>query len=235
MIIIPAWNEHESIGDTLREVQSELPDFDVLVVDDGSTDNTAQIAANAGVAVLSLPYNLGVGGAMRAGYTYAQKFNYDRAIQLDADGQHDPRDVIRVLDGLKNASISIGARFAGKGDYEVKGPRHWAMVMLSTIVSKIARTRLTDITSGFRAADRRAIAQYVRHFPVEYLGDTIDSLVIAIRSGLSVTQVPVEMRPRRAGKPSNNPAKAAIYLFRAMFSLLVAMTRRPVRPRTQEN
>ena len=130
---------------------------------------------------------------------------------------------------MEQANISIGARFAGSGDYEVHGPRKWAMLMLAGIVSRLARTRLTDITSGFRAADRVAIDQYVRHYPVEYLGDTVDSLVVAIRSGLTVTQVPVEMRPRRAGKPSNNPYKAAIYLVRSMFSLVVAMTRRPVK------
>ena len=129
----------------------------------------------------------------------------------------------------EKTNISIGARFAGTGDYEVRGPRKWAMLMLSGIVSKLAKTKLTDITSGFRAADRAAIQQYVKHYPVEYLGDTVDSLVMAIRSGLSVSQVPVEMRSRQAGTPSNNPIKAALYLVRTMFSLLVSLTRRPVK------
>lgn len=229
LIIMPAWNEQEAIPATIREVRETLPDIDLLVVNDGSTDRTAEVAAAAGAMVLSLPYNLGVGGAMRAGYTYAKLYDYDQAIQLDADGQHDPRNVPKVLEGLKSANISIGARFAGSGQYEVHGPRRWAMVMLAGIVSRLAHTKLTDITSGFRAADRVAIDQYVRHYPVEYLGDTVDSLVVAIRSGLTVTQVPVEMRPRQAGKPSNNPYKAAIYLVRSMFSLLVALTRRPVK------
>lgn len=229
LLIMPAWNEQDAIGATIREVREVLPEMDVLVVNDGSTDNTAVVAAEAGATVLNLPYNLGVGGAMRAGYTYAQRFGYDQAIQLDADGQHDPRNVPKVLAGLQQANISIGARFAGSGDYTVHGPRKWAMSMLSAIVSAIARTKLTDITSGFRAADRAAINQYVRHYPVEYLGDTIDSLVVAIRSGYRVTQVPVEMRPRQAGTPSNSPTKAAVYLLRSMFALLVALTRRPVR------
>ncbi len=229
LVIMPAWNEEEAIGATITELRRLLPELDLLVVNDGSTDRTVQVAEAAGARVLSLPYNLGVGGAMRAGYTYASQFDYDQAIQLDADGQHDPRNVHRVLDGLANANISIGARFAGQGDYEVRGPRKWAMQMLAAIVSRLAKTRLTDITSGFRAADRVAIAQYVKHYPVEYLGDTVDSLVVAIRSGLTVTQVPVEMRPRQAGTPSNNPYKAAIYLVRSMFSLLVALTRRPVK------
>lgn len=229
LLIMPAWNEEEAIGNTIAEIRTVLPDIDVLVVDDGSSDRTVAVSEAAGASVLSLPYNLGVGGAMRAGFTYAARFDYDRAIQLDADGQHDPRNVPAVLAGLEKANISIGARFAGSGDYEVHGPRRWAMVMLAKIVSALAHTRLTDITSGFRAADREAIAQYVKYYPVEYLGDTVDSLVMAIRSGLTVTQVPVEMRPRQGGVPSNSPYKAAIYLGRSMFSLLVALTRRPVK------
>lgn len=229
LLIMPAWNEEEAIGATIAEVQEVLPWIDVLVVNDGSTDRTAEVARAAGAQVLTLPYNLGVGGAMRAGYTYAARFQYDQAIQLDADGQHDPRDVPEVLAGLEKTNISIGARFAGTGEYSVRGPRKWAMLMLSGIVSKLAKTKLTDITSGFRAADRVAIHQYVKHYPVEYLGDTVDSLVMAIRSGLSVSQVPVEMRPRQAGIPSNNPVKAALYLVRTMFSLLVSLTRRPVK------
>ena len=228
---MPAWNEEAVIGGTLREMIDANPGVDLLVVDDGSTDATAQIAAAAGATVLMLPYNLGVGGAMRAGYKYAKRFDYDRTVQIDADGQHDPRDIERVLSGLEDANISIGARFAEEGDYKAKGPRRWAMSLLAGIVSKLARTRLTDVTSGFRAGDRVAIEQYCVYYPSEYLGDTIDSLVVAIRSGLSVTQVPVSMRPRQAGTPSNNPVKSAVYLVRSMFALFISLTRRPVKRR----
>lgn len=229
LIIMPAWNEEEAIGETIKELHQFLPSLDLLVVNDGSTDRTAAVAQAAGARVLSLPFNMGVGGAMRAGYKYAHRFGYDKAIQVDADGQHDPRDVRSVLDGLDGANISIGARFAGTGNYTVRGPRAWAMKFLAMIVSKLSHTPLTDITSGFRAADRVAIEQYCRHFPVEYLGDTVDSLVVAVRSGLTVCQVPVTMRPRRAGTPSNDPLKAGLYLMRAMVSLGVALTRRPVK------
>lgn len=228
LVIMPAWNEEAVIGDTIKELRHVLPDFDLLVVNDGSTDATAAAARDAGAMVLDLPYNLGVGGAMRAGYKFARRFGYDRAIQVDADGQHDPRDVLKVLAGLDEANISIGARFAEAGEYKVRGPRHWAMVVLAGIVGRLARTRLTDVTSGFRAADRTAIEQYCAYYPAEYLGDTIDSLVIAVRSGLSVTQVGVAMRPRQAGTPSNNPYKAAVYLVRSMFALFISLTRRPV-------
>lgn len=229
LVIMPAWNESESVGNTVAEVIRTVPNCDVLVVDDGSTDNTADLAAAAGATVLRLPFNLGVGGAMRSGYKYARRWNYSRAIQVDADGQHDPKDLVNVVQGLEKADISIGARFAEKGNYEVRGPRKWAMSFLGWSISRIARTRLTDVTSGFRAANARAIAQYCEHYPAEYLGDTIDSLVVAVRSGLTVTQVPVEMRPRQGGQPSHNPAKAALYLARSGFALVIAMTRKKTR------
>ena len=226
LIIVPAWNEADCLGPTLAEIRAAVPTMDILVVDDGSSDDTAQIAGETGAIVLQLPFNLGVGGAMRAGYEYANRFGYDRAIQVDADGQHDPADIPRVLSGLDTADICIGARFADKGDYSVKGPRKWAMRLLAVIVSRLAHSKLTDITSGFRAGNRRAIEQYCHHYPAEYLGDTVDSLVGAIRSGLSVTQVGVSMRTRRAGTPSHNPLKSSIYLLRSMVTLGIALTRR---------
>ncbi|VEG29912.1 glycosyltransferase family 2 protein [Actinomyces howellii] len=228
LVIMPAWNEEEAIGATIRELREVVPGYDLLVVNDGSRDRTAEVARAAGALVLDLPYNMGVGGAMRAGYKYARRFDYDRTIQVDADGQHDPRDIDAVLEGLSRANISIGARFAEVGTYRARGPRRWAMLLLAAMVGRISRTRLTDVTSGFRAGDRTAIDQYCRYYPAEYLGDTIDSLVIAVRSGLSVTQVGVSMRPRQAGTPSNNPGKAAVYLVRSMFALFISLTRRPV-------
>ena len=225
LIIVPAWNEADALGPTLAEIRATVTGMDIVVVDDGSTDATARIGSESGATVLQLPFNLGVGGAMRAGYEYAKRMGYDRAIQVDADGQHDPADIERVMAGLDTADISIGARFAEKGDYIVRGPRKWAMSLLAAIVSRVAKTRLTDITSGFRAGNERAIEQYCRHYPAEYLGDTVDSLVGAIRSGLTVTQVPVSMRTRRAGTPSHNPFKSAVYLLRSMVALGIALTR----------
>jgi glycosyltransferase involved in cell wall biosynthesis len=226
LVIMPAWNEAESVGDTVREVLGVGRAYDVLVVNDGSTDATAELAAAAGATVLNLPFNLGVGGAMRAGFKYAQRTGYRRVIQVDADGQHDPEHIEEVLAGLNRADISIGARFADKGAYKVSGPRKWAMQFLAKVISGLAKTKLTDVTSGFRAANERAISQYLDHYPAEYLGDTIDSLVVAIRSGCSVTQIPVAMRPRQGGTPSHNPLKAAIYLGRSVFALLFALTRK---------
>jgi glycosyltransferase involved in cell wall biosynthesis len=225
LIIMPAWNEAEVIGRTIQAVKSTVP-HDVLVVDDGSTDGTAEIARAAGAIVVELPFNLGVGGAMRTGFKYAIRYGYRAAIQVDSDGQHDPLDIDRVLAGLDPADISIGARFAGRGSYDAKGPRRWAMSVLAKVISTIAHTRLTDVTSGFRAANRRALNQYIDHFPTEYLGDTIDSLVVAIKSGCKVTQVPVEMKVRQAGTPSTSPLKSTIYLARSGLVLCFALARR---------
>ncbi|UIN29872.1 glycosyltransferase family 2 protein [Microbacterium binotii] len=225
LIIVPAWNEARNVGNTVREIAATVAGADVVVVDDGSTDDTARVAADAGARVISLPFNMGVGGAMRTGFTYAQRHGYTHAIQVDADGQHDPRDISKVLDGLREADISIGARFADTGDYEVRGPRKWAMKFLAGVLSRVSGTRLTDVTSGFRAANERAIEQYVRYYPAEYLGDTVDSLVSAVHAGLTVTQVPVSMRPRVHGTPSQNPIGATIYLFRSTFALGLALMR----------
>lgn len=226
LVIMPAWNEAESVGNTVREVLALREAYDVLVVNDGSQDNTAAVAVEAGAVVLDLPFNLGVGGAMRAGFKYAKRNGYDAVIQVDADGQHDPKEISRVLAALADADIAIGARFADRGTYKVTGPRRWAMVLLAKVISGLAHTRLTDVTSGFKAANRRGIDQFIDHYPAEYLGDTIDSLVVAIRSGCVITQVPVEMRARQGGTPSHNPLKSAIYLGRSVFALLFALTRR---------
>jgi glycosyltransferase involved in cell wall biosynthesis len=226
LIILPAWNESEGIADVIREIQWKLPGADALVVDDGSADNTAQVAVAVGAMVAKLPYNLGVGGAMRLGYRYAHEHDYDVAIQVDADGQHDPGYVPALLSALESADLVIGARFAGEGDYQVRGPRKWAMGLLSVVLSRIAKTRLTDTTSGFKACNRPMIEFFAKWYPVEYLGDTIESMVGAIRCGFVVRQVPVAMRERTTGTPSASPVKAMVYLARAGFVLMLAMVRR---------
>ena len=149
LIVIPAWNEEEVLGDVLEMVKVEKPSFaDILVVSDGSTDATADIARAAGVAVLDLPLNLGVGGAMRAGFQYARRVGYEYACQLDADGQHDPREIDTLIEtaSSEHADVVIGSRFAGKGDYQARGPRKWAMNLFSVILSRVCHTHLSDTT-----------------------------------------------------------------------------------------
>lgn len=225
LIVMPAFNEEESVASVIREVFAKVPGASVLVVDDGSRDKTARQAQEAGAAVATLPFNLGVGGAMRTGFRYALMNGYDNVVQIDSDGQHDPASVPLLLDGLKSADIVIGARFAGEGEYSVSGPRQWAMLFLAAVISRAARTPLTDTTSGFRACGPRAVRLFAENYPAEYLGDTIEALVIASRSGCVIRQVPVSMRPRAGGTPSHNPLKSAAYLGRAVMALGFAFMR----------
>ena len=225
------------MGSVLRELASKLPEADIVVVNDGSTDGTAQVVRESGLAMLlDVPLNLGVGGAMRTGYRFAQRNGYHRAVQVDADGQHDPAEIGRLLALLDaGVNVAIGARFAGKGSYKARGPRRWAMAILSAVLSKVTRTKLTDTTSGFRACDRRGIELFAADYPAEYLGDTVEALVIAHRSGLTIRQVGVHMRTRAAGAPSQSALKAAVFLGRAALALLIAMTRPMARPERTES
>lgn len=228
LIVMPAFNEEAAVGDVVREVFGALPGISVLVVNDGSRDRTVEVARAAGATVLDLPFNLGVGGAMRAGFKFARANGFKNVVQVDSDGQHDPAGVPLLLKALESHDVAIGARFAGEGDYEARGPRRWAMVVLATVVSRIAHTPLTDTTSGFRGAGPRAVEIFAEHYPAEYLGDTVESLVLAARAGCRLTQVPVSMRVRAGGTPSHDPAKAAVYLGRACLALVIALWRPPL-------
>lgn len=227
LIVMPAFNEEETVVAVIEEVFSTLPGVHVLVVDDGSRDATTAVAREAGALVATLPFNLGVGGAMRVGFKYALENGYDNVVQIDSDGQHDPASVPALVAELETADLVLGARFAGEGDYRVRGPRAWAMKVLAAILSRSSKTRLTDTTSGNRASGPRAVALFAEHYPAEYLGDTIEALVIASRSGLVIRQVPVSMRARAGGVPSHNPIKSAVYLGRAALALLFAYVRPP--------
>lgn len=233
LVIMPAWNEEGSVAQTVAEVRAANPDVDVVVVDDGSTDRTAERARAAGAEVCQLPFNLGVGGAMRAGYRYAARHDYDVAVQIDADGQHDSTflpallDRLEGRDGQEPVDVLIGARFASSDDtYQAGGLRRIAMVMLAFVLSRMAGTRLTDVTSGYRLANRRALRLFAQHYPAEYLGDTVESLVIALRNDMVVRQEPVTMRVRQAGTASQSTAKAVLYLVRAVVALALALVRR---------
>jgi glycosyltransferase involved in cell wall biosynthesis len=228
LIVMPAFNEEASVAEVIAEVREKLPGVACLVVDDGSLDTTAAVARAAGAQVASMPFNMGVGGALRLGFQFAVENGYAVVVQIDADGQHDPGLVPTLLAGLDEADLVIGARFSGEGDYTVRGPRRWAMNVLSAVLSRVVQTPLRDTTSGFKANGPRAVALFAHSFPAEYLGDTVEALVIAARAGLRVAQVPVAMRPRAAGQPSHNPIKAAVYLGRAFVALVVAL----LRPRT---
>lgn len=225
LVVIPAWNEERTVGDVVARVRHAVPTAGVVVVDDASTDRTRTVAVQAGATVLSLPLNLGVGGAMRTGFRYALRHGYTQVVQVDADGQHDPAQLPVLLEQSAHAEVVIGARFAGVGSYRVRGPRRWAMVALALWLSRITGTRLTDVTSGFRLASGSAVPLFARHYPAEYLGDTVQTLVIAARGGCRVVQVPVAMHERAGGQPSQSPLRAAAYLGRAVLALLLAVGR----------
>ncbi len=235
LVVMPAFNEEVAIGAVIAEVFQALPGVACLVVDDGSTDSTSQAARRAGALVATLPYNLGVGGAMRVGFNYALAEGFDNVVQVDADGQHDPQSIQQLIDELDTADLVLGARFAGEGDYDAKGPRRWAMIVLARLLSRSAGTRLTDTTSGFRASGPRAVRLFADHYPAEYLGDTLESLVIAARAGYVIRQVPVSMRARAGGTPSHRPIKAAVFLLRVGVAMLFAFLRPPVAARLSEN
>jgi len=225
LIVLPALNEEASVAEVVAQVRAAQPEAAVLVIDDGCTDRTASVALAAGADVLRLPFNLGVGGAMRAAFRYARAHSVSYVVQVDADGQHDPAEIATLLAATKSADVVVGARFAGRGSYEARGPRRWAMRSLALILSRVTGTRLTDPTSGFRVAGPRAIPVFARHYPEEYLGDTVESLIIAHRVGLRIAQVPVEMRLRAAGRASQSPLRATVYLVRVGIAVVLALVR----------
>lgn len=229
LIVLPAFNEQEPLGATLDELERVVPGVQRLVVNDGSSDATAEVARQHGVAVATLPFNLGVGAAMRFGFRYAVERGFKAVVQFDADGQHNPEYIPQLVAGLNSADIVIGARFAGVGEYSTSGPRKWAMQLLSSVISRTAKTTLTDTTSGFKANGPRALSLFAKDYPAEYLGDTIESLVVGLRSGLTASQVPVAMRARAGGQPSQNAWRSTVFLLRAF----VALTFAYVRPRSQ--
>lgn len=223
LIAIPAWNESRSIEGVITKVREHLPEASILVVDDGSTDATARLARAAGATTLSLPFNVGVGGAMRTAFLYAEREGYQQLVQVDADGQHEPADLEALLAGLDGADIVVGNRFHAHSTYRVRGPRRWAMVFLGFALSRLGRTRISDPTSGFRAAGRRAIELFSVQYPADYLGDTLGSLSIAIKHGLVITERPVTMYFREHGRPSKNALWSALYLGRASLAMFVTV------------
>ena len=228
LLVIPAYNEGKNIERVVDHIKNDFPELDYVVVNDGSTDNTSAVAREAGAFVIDLPYNMGVGAAMRTGYKYAQRMGYDYAMQVDSDGQHHPESIPSLIKAVEDYDIVIGSRFAdGAADYEVSGPRKWAMGLLSFLFTRAAGTPFTDVTSGFKIANRRGIDFYCRNLPAEYLGDTIDITAMAINNGLKVRQVPVHMRERQGGTPSSGPLKSAVYLVRSLFAYGISVSRRP--------
>jgi glycosyltransferase involved in cell wall biosynthesis len=229
LVIIPAFNEEDALPGTLAELRAARPDLDVVVVSDGSTDRTAAVAAAAGVAVLELPFNLGIGGALRTGFRYAVREGYDAAVQFDADGQHDPAHLATVLEGLADgADMVVGSRFAEtSADYHVSGARRSAMGLLRVVVRLAVGQRFTDTSSGFRAFNRDVLRFFARTYPSEYM-ESVESLLLAVFEGFDVREVPVDMRERSAGLPSARRLRLGYHYVRLLL-VIGASYRRPRR------
>jgi glycosyltransferase involved in cell wall biosynthesis len=228
LVVLPAWNEEESVALVVKETKDAMPEARILVVDDGSSDRTAEVARQAGAIVISNPFNLGVGGAMRVGFRYAVAHRCRALVQVDADGQHDPRDIARLVSALEQGStphLVIGARFSGVGEFAVPRARRLAMRLLTVYMTHVTRTTLTDVTSGFRAHNQSAVELFARTYPAEYLADTVESLIILTRARGRVSQLPVAMRPRYSGTSSQSALWATIYLLRVVVMLAINVVR----------
>ena len=216
LVVVPAWNEGPTVASVVADVRGH--GFDVLVVDDGSTDDTAARAEQAGAATLRLPVNLGVGAALRCGFRYAVEHAYDGVVQVDADGQHPPASIRVLLDAAAEtgAHLLTGSRFAsGEAGMEVSRLRRLVMGVLARSASRATGTRITDASSGFRLIREPLLSQFARSFPAHYLGDTYEAVVTAGRAGYVVREVSVEMRDRSQGRSSVSPVEATKLTLRA--------------------
>src|SRR5262245_29505792 len=233
LVIIPAYNEEDSLPAVLKELAEQTPEHDVLVVSDGSTDGTADVARGAGAAVGILPFNLGIGGALRTGFAFAVRNGYGPAVQFQSAGQHDPLAVQLLLDRLDAvADMVIGSRFAEGGavTYDVSRMRRRAMRFLQWLVRVLVRQRFTDTSSGFRAFSRPMLDYFATTYPVEYM-DSVEALVMACNAGFRVEEVAVNMRGRTGGAPSTRRIKLLYYYVRLVVVLLVSTTSRGQRAR----
>lgn len=231
LVIIPAWNEEEALPAVLKELREVCPDLDVVVVDDGSADATADVAGAGGATVLRLPFNLGIGGALRTGFRYAVEHGYDRGVQFDADGQHDPTEVPALLAALDDgADMAIGSRFAGKrSTYDIGRVRRRAMGLLRFTVKQFSGQSFSDTSSGFRAFARPVLEFFAETYPSEYM-ESVEALLLACSAGYRVTEVPVHMRGRDAGSPSTRRLRLAYHYVRLLLVITVSASRRR-RPR----
>ena len=228
LAIVPAYNESAAVGGTVRDLRAHAPDFDVLVVDDGSTDDTAGAARDAGAIVIQLPFNLGIGGSVQTGYQYALEHGYDVAVQVDGDGQHDARYVHQLLDHLRadpELNMVTGSRFLqADGDgYRSSASRRLGIRIFARLLSMIARRPITDPTSGLRMVDHRGIELFARDYPHDY--PEVEAAVLLHFHQLRGAEIPVQMRPRTTGVSSINPTRSVYYMIKVLLAILVGVLR----------
>jgi glycosyltransferase involved in cell wall biosynthesis len=227
LVIVPALNEERSVGAVVESTRGL--GYDVCVVDDGSTDSTGVRAREAGATVLTVPFNLGVGGALRCGFRWALGNDYDAVVQVDADGQHDPGEVATLLETMREtgADMVVGSRFAaGAGAYEVRSARRFAMGLLARRAERATGTKVLDSTSGFRAIRRPLLDQFAASYPAEYLGDTVEALIEAGRAGAKVVECPISASPRSHGSGSAGVFASIWYIARVLIAIELMHNRR---------
>ena len=223
--VVPAYNEAGSIGAVVAEIRAADPELEVVVVDDGSTDATAELAGSAGATVLRLPYNLGIGAAVQTGLQYANENEFDLAVQIDGDGQHDARELEQLLAPIVSgeADIAVGTRFAGARFYRPSVARRLGIALFAGLVSLIVRQRVTDTTSGFRAMNRRGIRLFASDYPHDY--PEVEATVLVFRHRLRMVEVPVAMRQRETGRSSITVFRSLYYMGKVSLALFVGLLR----------
>ena len=225
LAIIPVYNEEKTVFSVVKDIKNNFPQIDVIVVNDGSTDNTYDSAVSSGAVVLDLPFNLGIGGAMQTGYLFAWKNNYDIAIQVDGDGQHDCLYMEKLMEPLMNgqADMVIGSRYVAKSLYKASVCRRMGMVFFSSMVRILTGEKIKDTTSGFRAVNRKIIKLFALKYPSDY--PEVNVLVKLHRYGLKIIEYPVEMKQRSYRKSSITPMRSAYYLFKVSLAMFMDVIR----------
>lgn len=228
--VVPARNEEGTVSDVVEQIRAFDPDMEVVVIDDGSADRTAAVAAAAGARVVRLPFNLGIGGAVQTGFRFALENGFDLAVRLDGDGQHDPGELPGLLEPLlaDEADIVVGSRFTGEGDYRPPFARRLGIRLFAGVVSRVVGQRVTDTTSGFQALNRRAIALFAADYPHDY--PEVEATVMVFKHRLRLKEVPVAMREREAGDSSITPLRSVYYMLKVSLALFVGLFRRYATP-----
>jgi glycosyltransferase involved in cell wall biosynthesis len=223
LVIVPAHNEAEALPNVLDQLRRDTADCDVVVINDGSTDDTARVAREAGFRVLDMCFNLGIGGAMQAGFKYAIERGYGIAVQMDADGQHVADQIERIVAPVRagECELCIGSRFLERMDYDGSFWRRLGTRYLSRVCTMVTGQRITDATSGFRAIGPSALRYLAWHYPSDY--PEPESIVLLSRHGLTIREVAVRMQPRQAGRSSISGLATFYYMAKVSLSVLLAV------------
>jgi glycosyltransferase involved in cell wall biosynthesis len=228
LAVVPAYNEAATIVDVVRAIRDRAPAFDVLVIDDGSTDETRRRAEAAGARVLHHAFKLGIGGAVQSGFHYALEQGYDYMVQVDADGQHDPREIgtlLRAMDEDRTLDVVCGSRFLSDGhEYPAPISRRTGIHVFAFLVSRIVGERMSDPTSGFRLYSRRAISLFARDYPHDY--PEVEAMLMLHYHRLRMREVPVRMFARGGGTSSISSGKSVYYMLKVLLAIFVGLVRR---------